>query len=130
MSQSCVHVLHPRLEGVGGRVPRDAVVGGAPGPRVTHTAGPIVKLTPDVVLVRLKPLDLLPQLGNLRVQGLLLIRQLNLEKQVERDGNNNKTISAKLLDRLFIGLTYYLLHFYILVILEIVVIVYHFVTLL
>ena len=79
VSQSCVHVLLLGLEGVGGRVPRDAVVGGAPSPRVGHSPAPVVQLAPDVVLVRLEPLDLLPQLGNLRVQGLLLIRQLNLE---------------------------------------------------
>ena len=97
VSQSCVHVLHPHLEGVGGRVPRDAVVGGAPGPRVAHTPGPVIKLTPDVVLVRLEPLDLLPQLGNLRVQGLLLISQLNLEpkKSVEKNCDRTSTATAK-----------------------------------
>ena len=71
----------PHLECVGGCLPGDpTIVGGSPGPSVGPRPASVVKLAPDVVLIRLKPLNLLPQLGDLRVQGLLIIRQLDLEK--------------------------------------------------
>ena len=73
--------LHVPLECVGGCLPADPVIGGAPGPGVGPRPPSVVKLAPDVILIRLEPLNLLPQLGDLRVQGLLLIRQLDLGQE-------------------------------------------------
>lgn len=77
----CPRVHMPHLECVGGCLPRDPVIGGGPGPGVGTRPAAVVKLAPDVVLIRLEPLNLLPQLGDLRVQGLLLICQLDLGQE-------------------------------------------------
>ena len=49
------HVAPPDLVSIGGCVPCDPVIGGgAPSPGVSHPCAPVIKLTPDIVLIRLK----------------------------------------------------------------------------